>query len=234
MKKGILSLSLAVVFCFITAVALCVQALSGATQVGAFMQGGIKIVLDAGHGGVDGGVLGRRTGIKESDINLSIVLCLQEQLSDKGFEVTLTRKTEAGLYGVFSNGFKKRDMQRRKEIIEETSPEFVVSIHQNYYSSQAVRGGQVFFRENDEGSERLAELLQSNINALYKKQGVKERVKKTGDYFMLKCAPCPSVIVECGFLSNEKDESLLCNEGWKRELCAYISAGILAYFTNVA
>ncbi len=234
MKKSIISLSLAVVFCFITAVVLCIQALSGAQEVGAFAQGGIKIVLDAGHGGVDGGVSGRTTGVKESDINLDITLCLKERLTDMGFDVTLTRKTEAGLYGVLSKGFKRRDMERRKEIIEEASPELVISIHQNYYPSKTVRGGQVFFRQGDEKSGTFAKALQAQLNTLYGKQGVKARTQKEGEYFIFQCAPCPSVIVECGFLSNEADEALLLSDSWKRKLADHIAVATLSYLANVA
>ena len=104
---------------FVTAVGACVGALQGSRAVSAFDEGGMRIVLDAGHGGIDGGVVGRTTGAKESNINLAITHSLKDVLEDMGFEVTLTRKTEGGLYGAPTKGFKRRDMERRKEIIEE-------------------------------------------------------------------------------------------------------------------
>ena len=128
MKKSYLAVSLAVIFCFMAAVGLCVRALFGAEAVSAFDEGGMRIVVDAGHGGIDGGVVGRETGVKESDLNLSIAYRLQDVLTDMGFEVTMTRKTEAGLYDAATKGFKKRDMQKRREIITAADPALVISV----------------------------------------------------------------------------------------------------------
>ena len=123
---------------FVAAWTLCVNALS--VPVFAVTRP-MCIVLDAGHGGIDGGVVGRETGIKESDLNLSVTVNLKTILQQAGFDVVLTRKTEAGLYGAATKGFKKRDMQRRKEIIEEAKPIAMISIHQNYFPIRASRGG---------------------------------------------------------------------------------------------
>ncbi len=215
---------------YVGAVGLCAQALA-VTPVGAFGEG-LRIVLDAGHGGVDGGVSGRQTGARESDLNLAIVYKLKAELEGLGFEVALTRKTEAGLYDVATKGFKRRDMEKRREIIREQNPGMVLSIHQNYYPAQSTRGAQVFYDRENEGSHVLALGLQEKLNGLYKEQNVKERKAASGEYFMLSCADCPSVIVECGFLSNPKDEALLQEEGWQKLLAQAISAGVLAYFSN--
>ena len=104
--------------------------------------------------------------IKESDLNLSIVYQLKSSLEEMGFRVELTRKTEAGLYGTTAKGFKKRDMQRRKEIIEEVSPSLLISIHQNYYPARGTRGGQVLYNREQEGGRALAVGLQKKLNAL--------------------------------------------------------------------
>lgn len=86
------------------------------------------VVLDAGHGGIDGGVVGRETGVKESDVNLAVTMKLKTVLERAGFDVVLTRKTEAGLYGRGDpKGFKRRDMSKRKEIIEEAKPIVMIS-----------------------------------------------------------------------------------------------------------
>ena len=92
------------------------------------------IVLDAGHGGIDVGVTGVRTGVKESVINLTLTKKLEKLLVESGFNVVLTRKTDAGLYGFVGKNFKKRDMLKRKEIIEQAKPLLVVSLHLNNYS----------------------------------------------------------------------------------------------------
>ena len=211
---------------------MCVQALATA-QVAAFSDG-MRIVVDAGHGGMDGGVVGRRTKQKESDVNLWVAMALKEELTDMGFEVVLTRKTEAGLYDTTAKGFKKRDMQRRKEIIQEAKPSLILSIHQNFYPLKSARGGQVFYAATSEGSKRLALGVQERLNALYAGEGVKARKITAGEYFMLECYPCPSVIVECGFLSNERDDVLLNTAAWRKQLAQAIAGGALDYFSGAA
>ncbi len=189
------------------------------------------IVIDAGHGGVDGGVTGKKTGAKESDLNLAIALKTAEKLKDAGFEIVLTRKTQEGLYGVATRGFKKRDMQKRKEIASDANPSLLVSIHQNLYPTRSPRGAQVFYRKNDESSKLFANCLQSKLNGLYAEQNVKNRKETGAEYFMLDCVSCPSVIVECGFLSNAEDERLLISETWQQRIAENITAGILAYLS---
>ena len=232
MTRTFFVIILVISIAFSAAVGLCVQALN-ATQVGAFSNE-MRIVVDAGHGGIDGGVVGCRTGVKESDLNLLIAMALKEELTDMGFEVVLTRKTEAGLYGTTTKGFKKRDMQKRKEIIEEAKPSLILSIHQNFYPMRSTRGAQVFYSAKNEGGKRLAAGIQENLNDLYLGEGVKERTMMSGEYFMLECYPCASVIVECGFLSNEKDEALLNTAAWRKRLAQAIAGGILAYFPDCA
>ena len=232
MKKTFFAIILAVIVTFTTAIGLCVQALNS-TQVAAFSSG-MRIVVDAGHGGMDGGVVGRKTKIKESDLNLSIAMVLKEELTDMGFEVVLTRKTEAGLYDTTAKGFKKRDMQKRKEIIEEAKPSLILSVHQNFYPLRKTRGAQVFYSAKNEGSKRLAAQVQEKLNKLYMGEGVKERKITAGEYFMLECYPCPSVIIECGFLSNERDEALLSTAAWRKQLAQAIAGGALGYFTDMA
>lgn len=226
-----------VFFCSLTAVLFtlaCVACVS-LLSVSVFATGaGLKIVIDAGHGGIDGGVAGRTTGVKESDINLAIAMLLKDGLEDAGFAVTLTRKTDGGLYGAATSGFKKRDMQKRKQIIEEAAPSLVISVHQNYYSSSAPRGGQVFYRQESEAGKRLAESLQKRLNGLYEKEGAKARTTAAGDYFILKATEAPSVIAECGFLSNEKDEAFLSSAAGKQKLASCLAAGVLDYLAGEA
>ena len=187
-----------------------------------------------GHGGIDGGVVGRETGIKESDLNLSVTLKLKTILQQAGFDVVLTRKTEAGLYGTATKGFKKRDMQRRKEIIEESKPIAMISIHQNYFPIRASRGGRVFYRKGSESGRQLAENIQRAFNDLYLEENVKERSAATGDYYMLKCTEYTSVIAECGFLSKKADEALLVTEEFQEKLAQSIYEGLTAYLAAVS
>ena len=232
MKMKFCAIILAVTTASCVAVGMCVRALN--EQPVAAFSSNMRIVVDAGHGGIDGGVCGAVTGVKESDINLAISFILKEELTDMGFEVVLTRKTEAGLYDTTARGFKKRDMQRRKEIIEETKPALILSIHQNFYPTKSARGGQVFYSKKQEGSLALVEGMQEGLNSLYEGRKVKGRKVTAAEYFMLECYPVPSVIVECGFLSNRLDEELLCSAAWKKRLAQEIAGGVLAYFANSA
>lgn len=222
-------LALVIGYCF--AVGVCFRALSAPAAVAGVTE--LKLVVDAGHGGIDGGVVGVKTKRKESDINLSIAYLLKDKLTDAGFSVLMTRATDQGLYGTTLPGFKRRDLEKRKEICERAMPTFVVSIHQNFYPSSSSRGGQVFFEKENLQSKSLAESLQKELNTLYKKQGVKPRVAAAGDYYMLKIAP-PSVIVECGFLSNPKDDELLSDGNFCAALAEAIASGVLSEIKNLA
>lgn len=227
MKKKWLAILFSSVFAYLFAFGLCVRALGGEVAVGAELPV-MKIVVDAGHGGIDGGVVGVKTGVKESDLNLSIAFKLKEKLTDAGFEVVMTRKSEAGLYDTTAKGFKKRDMQKRKSIVEEASPSLVISVHQNFYPSSSTRGGQVFYFPEYEEGKLFAESVQERLNLLYETQGVKPRKTMSADYFMLRF-PLPSVIVECGFLSSSKDEALLSDEEFQTRLASAIVAGTTGY-----
>lgn len=234
MKKSFFAITLAVTFVFIAAVGLCVRTLFGAQAVGAFDEGGMRIVVDAGHGGMDGGVVGRKTGVKESDLNLAISYRLCDALTDMGFEVTMTRKTEAGLYDTATRGFKKRDMQKRKEMIIAADPALVISVHQNFYPAKSSRGAQVFYAKNNEKGRLFAGAIQTQLNTMYEVKGVKGREIKAGEFFILECVDRPSVIVECGFLSNPSDEELLQSENWQEKLAGSIAAGVVAYLAGNA
>lgn len=192
----------------------------------------LTVVIDAGHGGVDGGVVGIETGTKESDINLSLSRMLQEMLEDAGFNVVQTRKTQAGLYGAATSGYKRRDMQKRAEIINASAPALVISVHQNFFSLRSRRGAQVFYRESSERSRTLACMIQSSLNAM--PECVKKSAPLAGDYYVLNCSDYPSVIVECGFLSNAEDEGLLVTEDYQRKIAAAVTEGALTFLASAA
>ncbi len=190
----------------------------------------IRIVLDAGHGGVDGGVSGVKTGVKESELNLSVVKKLEKYLVSAGFIVTLTRSSDAGLYGVATSNRKKKDMQKRKEIINSAKPSLVVSIHMNQYSVSTRRGAQVFYKAGNEKSKILATKIQESFNAM--KQASRSCSALSGDYYILNCSNYPSVIAECGFLSSPEDEALLISERYQDDLAYSIFKGIIDYFSQ--
>ncbi len=223
--KSVCCAALAALIGFCFAVGMCFRALNAPVAV-SVAANKLTIVIDAGHGGIDGGVVGVKTGQKESDVNLAIAFLLKERLTDAGFSVVMTRSTEGGLYDTTAPGFKRRDMQKRKEICEQAAPLFVLSVHQNFYPSASQRGGQVFFRKGDSEAEGLASAVQAELNTLYAAEGVKPRKQTAADYYMLKLAP-PSVIIECGFLSSPKDDSLLSTPVFCGKIADAIVAGLL-------
>lgn len=199
----------------------------GATRA-TFNQGEKVVVIDAGHGGIDAGVRGVATSVKESDINLAISRQLKSYFIAAGFKVVMTRTNNGGLYGSSSSGFKKRDMQKRKEIIEDCNADMVISVHQNFCPIPSRRGGTVFFDKNSESGRDLANCIQSSLNNM--EECVSKNTALTGDYFMLKCTDSPSVIVECGFLSNSEDDRLLNSEEYQKKIAYAIFKGAVAYY----
>lgn len=192
----------------------------------------ITVVIDAGHGGIDGGASGVVTGVRESDINLLIAKDLSKLYKMHGYNVIMTRTKDEGLYGTTEQGFKKRDLEERKRIINSSGADFLVSIHLNVYSSSSRRGAQAFYKKGDEQGERLAKRIQARINGL----GVVPRLYDalSGDYYLLNESDIPSVIVECGFLSSPDDERLLLTENYRQKISEAIFGGSLDALVNFA
>lgn len=186
-----------------------------------------RVVIDAGHGGADPGVCGAVTGIRESEVNLAVALRLAEYLEGAGIAAVLTRSGPAAPGEATGAGsFKQRDMLARKAVIEAAAPNAVVSVHQNSFPADRTRrGGQVFFREGAAAGQALAGSIQARLNAL--SGGTFSPLR--GDYFMLNCTNYPSVIVECGFLSNPEDERLLSDENYRAEVAYAVFCGVLAF-----
>ena len=188
------------------------------------------VVVDAGHGGIDGGVVAA-DGTKESDLNLAYALTLGDMLTNCGFSVVYTRKIKGGLYGAATDGFKGRDMRARKQIVVDTAPVLVVSIHMNKYTgSTSRRGPQVFYQKGYEDGKAFAECMQRVLNDFTGNA----HSALGGDYYMCREMPCPSVICECGFLSNPDEAHLLTDETYRDELCKEILRGIVYYLADRA
>ncbi len=187
------------------------------------------IVVDAGHGGVDAGVRGKNSGVKESDVNLAVARKLAGYFNQAGFAAVLTRKSNGGLYGLPVKGFKLRDMNARRDVIERCAADMVISVHQNAFADGTRRGAQVFFYPGKENGRRLAECIQRSLNGTALGDG---KQALAGDYFMLRCTDAPSVVVECGFLSNAEDEELLLSEEGKAQAAYAIFAGAAEYFSG--
>lgn len=202
--------------------------LSRRTSENAFSQAEKRrVVVDAGHGGEDPGVAGAKTGVKESDLNLKTALTLGDLLSSAGFKAVQTRVSEGSLVsGKYS---KSKDMEERKKTIERAKPQAVVSIHMNNYPEDPKRRGvQVFY--STEASAAFAERMQTHLNNAMNVPTLGRGFDPIrGDYYIAKCGNCPSVIIECAFLSSPLDEALISDANYRLRLAIEIEKGIEAY-----
>lgn len=186
------------------------------------------IVVDAGHGGEDGGVSGAKTGVKESEINLYMSKIVGEYLKGMGFEVVQTRKN----FGALVDGkFKKRsDMEERLRIVKNANPLAVVSMHMNTYSSPSRRGAQVFYSKSSDESALFATAVQSRLNEQFNLPDVKREYSAlTADKYILRESPAPAIIVECGFLSNPDDEKNFLDDEYRHRFAYAIAKSIAEY-----
>ena len=186
------------------------------------------IVLDAGHGGIDPGKVGINNAL-EKEINLSIVLKLKELLEKKGFSVHLTRESDQLLAPPNSSSQKKDDMIARIQLVEKIHPFFTVSIHQNSFPDASVSGPQVFYYKDSVESATMAQVIQDIMNTQL--EPLKKRVAQANtNYYLLTRTPTPTVIVECGFLSNPTEADLLIQEDYQNRVAHAIYSGIIAYY----
>lgn len=189
-------------------------------------RGKATIIVDAGHGGIDGGSVGI-SGTTERVINLDYAKTLKKYLENYGFSVVLTRENLDSLASSSSDNVKKEDMLKRKEIIEKNNADLVVSIHMNSFPLESCRGAQVFYNPNSEVSKSLA----TSIQDVFKQNLPKARASADkGDYYLLNCTNVPAVIVECGFISNAEEEKLLLTEEYREKVCYSILCGIIKYY----
>ncbi len=195
---------------------------------------GIRIIVDPGHGDTDAGTTGTTTGRLEKDVNLQISLKLEEALASRGVEVIMTRSDDAPLGPADETDIEKRkeaDMQRREEIIENADAQLLVSIHQNNFDDQSVKGAQVFYlRNKNDGKDygvQFAEEIQSALNDGPSAEN--PRNIGNGNWRLLKKGSQPGCIVECGFFSNEEEEKLLQTDAYQNSLVDAIITGIDNY-----
>ena len=191
---------------------------------------GYTVVLDAGHGGIDPGSVGRITKTTESDLNLIFVKKLESLLISSGIDVIKTRIDKHGLYGVYSKDYKIRDMQARKTIINNSKADILISIHMNSFRDSKYRGAQVFYDNSNESSPLLALSIQ---NCFASDLPESNKGTSIGDYYILKCdSSMPSVLCECGYLSNPEDEKLLVSDEYQNKVVYSIYKGIILYLNS--
>ena len=185
------------------------------------------ILVDAGHGGSDPGMIGVG-GLEEKGINLSISLLLRDTLEKSGYSVIMTRGEDKGLYDSSAANKKAQDMQRRIAMIRDHMPVLSVSIHQNSYHDAGVHGPQVFYYESSVEGKKLAEAVQSSLNDLLEVDRPR-KVKGNTSYYLLKRSSGTLVIVECGFLTNPEEAQKLQTKEYQEKVAAAVSEGIRTY-----
>lgn len=187
----------------------------------------VTIVVDPGHGGWDPGKVGVN-GALEKDINLAIALKLKDMLEEKGINVIMTRTEDVGLYSESDSNKKRADLNKRIELINTSNALFAVSIHQNSFTQESAKGAQVFYHAQSQQGRILAETLQEQIKETIK-DGNHRKAKSNTSYYLLKHTKCPLVIVECGYLSNRNEASILINPEYQEKMAWAIHLGILKY-----
>ena len=191
-----------------------------------------QIILDAGHGGADGGAVGINN-VVEKEINLSITLKLADLLRFNGFDVILTRSTDASIHDPAETGVakqKRSDMYNRLKIIEEHPNALFVSIHQNKFGDSSCKGAQIFYSPNHESSQKLAQTLQNQFREKLQPDNGRDIKASDEGLFLLWNAEIPAVLVECGFLSNQNECELLCDENYQKKIAFVIYLSLLDFF----
>ena len=190
----------------------------------------ITVIIDAGHGGEDGGA--EVDGILEKDINLSIADKLADTLRLCGVRVTAIRDEDISVYDDSAQTLREKkvsDLKHRVEIVNGSENNILVSIHQNKFDNSAYSGAQVFYSSNNDKSRVLAESIRNSVVSLLQNDNTRELKPANSDIYLLDNATVPAVIVECGFLSNDEERAKLLDSGYQSEMAYSIAMGVLEY-----
>lgn len=193
----------------------------------------LSIIVDAGHGSPDGGAVGIN-GTVEKDINLAIALKLQEVLEGKGVRVIMTRNDDTSLYDKNSSTIrekKRSDMAKRLEIMKTSDADLFISIHMNSFPASGANGLHLFYSKQHESIKPLAENMQKRMSDV---TNAAMHIVKTADssLFLLKNPPLPSILVECGFISNAEEERKLKTDEYQAKLAWAIADSIEHFYTD--
>ena len=187
------------------------------------------VVIDPGHGGVDGGAVGKE-GTLEKDLNLQISKKLKDRLLENGFNVVMTREEDVSLHQEGETKNKKRsDLNRRLQIIRSYENAVFLSIHMNSFTSSLEKGIQIFYSVNHPQSKVLAELLEEDFKTYVDSENRRKSKPAGSEIFLLKHAKVPACLIECGFLSNREEEQLLKNPEYQDKLVASMIESLKRY-----
>lgn len=190
------------------------------------------IVIDAGHGGIDGGATSC-TGVLESQLNLDIALRINDLFCFLGYDTVMIRTTDESVYteGSTIAAQKISDLKERVRITNETPGAVLISIHQNTFSDSRYHGAQVFYAAT-QGSDRLAKQMQRDLVSCLDPDSNRKSKKAEHVYFM-QHIDCPGVLIECGFLSNPTEEAKLRDAAYQKKLSAVIAGSCSLFLSEL-
>ncbi|YCA43849.1 N-acetylmuramoyl-L-alanine amidase CwlD [Bacillus sp. JZ8] len=191
------------------------------------------IVLDAGHGGADGGAVGK--DVLEKEVTLSISLMIRDYLQEQGALVIMTREKDEDLADKDTKGYSRRkgeDLRKRLEVINHSSADMYLSIHLNAIPSPKWSGAQTFYNGSKEENKNLATWIQSEFKGNL--NNTNREAKRIQNIYLVENADIPGALVEVGFLSNPTEHDLLKTEEYQKKVAASIYRGILQYLTAKA
>ena len=195
------------------------------------------IVLDAGHGGIDPGAMNKDNTILEKDVNLEITKKLRDLLESSGATVIMTREKDVSLYQEDGNKTIRQkyneNLKNRKKIIDESNADIFVSIHLNAFEQSKYSGAQTFYPKGKDDGKELAQFIQDELKRVVDKEN-NRKIKPRDDIYLLKNTNMPSVLIECGFLSNEKESQLLADSKYQDKIAWAIYVGIQKYLVGIA
>lgn len=191
------------------------------------------VVIDAGHGGEDPGKVSSYSDLKEKDLNLKIALKVKQLLESEEYKVIMTREEDKLVYSEGTTNIyskRKQDLTRRKEIMDTSGANIVISIHMNGFPETKYYGAQTFYPPNSPESLRLATSIQKSMKEILDKDNKREPQEKKEPIVILTDLKIPTTIVECGFLSNAAEEKMLGTDEYQSKIAVAIKDGIDNYF----
>lgn len=231
-KKNVISIAVVSLFFIIIGILMFITMPEAETVETFSLPSDNKIILiDPGHGGIDAGA--SADNVREKDINLDIALKLQALIEESGGVAVLTRAEDistADKNRDKSVTQKKSDLAERKKSIEKYNADIFVSIHMNKFGVEKYSGAQVFY-SGTEKSKKLAEIMQKTLKEVLNKDNNRKE-KANNKIYVLKDNSVPSVLIECGFLSNENERNNFKNEQYRQKVAWAIYLGINKYFSS--
>ena len=189
------------------------------------------IVIDPGHGGVDGGATSC-TGVLESRFNLEISLRLNDLFHFLGYQTKMIRTEDISVYREGDTIARKKisDLKERVRMVGEEENPVLLSIHQNYFHDGQYSGAQVFYGPGEESKNLAAELQRGFVKHM--NPGSKRQEKKSSGIYLMEHISCPGVLIECGFLSNPQEEAKLRTKSYQQNLCCVMASTVAKFLSN--